>query len=79
MIVDAFFFFIHIVKCVRLTLWFTRKVNQEVNQKTMKTSVSHVRCINSNDRSGNLKGKGYVSFLAASYEEDTLKNRIGGE
>ena len=43
MIVDAFFFFIHIVKCVRLTLWFTRKVNQEVTKNAVDIGLAICR------------------------------------
>ena len=38
MIIDAFFFFVHVVKSARFTLWLMRKVNREVNPKTMNAS-----------------------------------------
>ena len=40
MIVDAFCFLRRFSNTARLTLWLTRKVNQEVNQYFMKASVS---------------------------------------
>ena len=40
MIVDAFCFSCILLNTMRLTLWLTRKVNQEVNQYFMKASVS---------------------------------------
>ena len=40
MIVDAFCFSCILSNTMRLTLWLTRKVNQEVNQDFMKASVS---------------------------------------
>ena len=40
MIVDAFCFLCILSNTMRLTLWLTRKVNQEVNQYFMKASVS---------------------------------------
>ena len=40
MIVDAFCFSCILSNTMRLTLWLTRKVNQEVNQYFMKASVS---------------------------------------